>query len=114
MGESGLPSMLTIWLLMVWAIMPQPTAQYGQTVGTDLAFWMRSTRACATEGARLTPSAPSVPSAAETPPESLMKSRRERPLGGLEWASSMLGMTGAVMRTELLLEPSSPVHRRAS
>src|SRR5712692_1724535 len=69
--------MLTISPLTVWAIMPQPTAQYGQIVGTARAFWMRSVRAWATDGARLRPSAPSVPSAAETPPDSLMKSRRD-------------------------------------
>ena len=49
----------------------------GQTVGTERAFWMRIARACATEGARLTPRAPSAPSAAVTPPESLTKSRRD-------------------------------------
>src|SRR5437879_4054811 len=54
-GESGLPSMLTISPLTVWAIMPQPTAQYGQIVGTARAFWMRSVRAWATVGARLSP-----------------------------------------------------------
>src|SRR3954451_5400844 len=47
-------------------------------VGTALAFWMRSVLACATCGARLAPSAPSVPRAAPVPPESLMKSRREK------------------------------------
>src|SRR5260370_39389950 len=38
---------------------------------------MRIARAWATDGARLTPSAPSAPSAAETPPENLTKSRRD-------------------------------------
>ena len=47
-------------------------------VGLVTTFWMRNARACATVGARLTPSAPSAPSAAETPPESRTKSRRER------------------------------------
>src|SRR5260221_14242997 len=96
--------MLTICPLIVCAIMPQPTAQYGQMVGTDRAFWMRSVRACVTDGARLTPSAPSVPSAADAPPESLMKSRRESAPRIPEPASAVGGGTDATIGRMSLLQ----------
>src|SRR5205807_9738395 len=61
---------------------------------------MRNVRACATDGARLTPSAPSAPTAAETPPESLTKSRRDRPPAGLDAAEAAGGGTDAAIRPE--------------
>src|SRR5215216_1276217 len=66
-------------------------------VGTDLAFWMRKVRAWATDGARLIPRAPSVPSAAEAPPENLMKSRRESAPRVPEPASAVGGGTDAAI-----------------
>src|SRR5919199_3966429 len=63
---------------------------------------MRNVRACATDGARLTPSAPSAPRAADTPPESLTKSRRVRPPAGLDAAVAAGGGTDAAIR------PKSP------
>src|SRR5262245_32517114 len=95
--------MLTTCLLIVWAIMPQPTAQYGQTVGTDCAFWMRSARAWATDGARLTPSAPSAPRAAETPPDNLTKSRREKAAREPDRALAARRGTVAAIKPEVLL-----------
>src|SRR5918911_2264347 len=61
---------------------------------------MRNVRACATDGARLTPSAPSAPRAADTPPESLTKSRRVRPPAGLDAAVAAGGGTDAAIRPE--------------
>ena len=71
--------MLTIWPSMVWTSVAQPTEQKGQTLGVTLASLIRSSCACATTGARLTPDAISPPSAVARPPatESLRTSRRE-------------------------------------
>src|SRR6266566_5219799 len=66
-------------------------------VGTAWAFWMRSVRACATDGARLMPSAPRVPRAAVIPPESLTKSRRESAPWEPKLASSLGGGAGAAI-----------------
>src|ERR1700687_3749676 len=72
-------------------------------VGTALAFWMRNVRAWATAGARLMPSAPNVPRAAETPPESLTKSRGESAPRVPKPASSLGGGTGAGIGAGYLL-----------
>src|SRR5216684_4183741 len=51
----GSPSMFTIVPSTVWTSVPQPTAQYGHTLGTALASLMRSAWARATAGLRSTP-----------------------------------------------------------
>src|SRR5436309_476280 len=39
-GLSGLPSMLTMRPSRTLTSVPQPTAQYGQTLGTSLTLWI--------------------------------------------------------------------------
>src|SRR3989442_12953950 len=56
--------MLTIWPPTVWISVPQPTAQYGQTLGTVLASLIRISCAPATAGPRAAPSPARPPTAA--------------------------------------------------
>src|SRR5207248_887134 len=71
---SGLPSMLIILLSLTLTIWPQPTAQYGQTLGTSLAPAIFSRRTSAWAACKFSP-APSNPPKAK-PPEVRRNSRR--------------------------------------
>src|SRR5687768_4070747 len=72
------PSMLTIFPSTVWMSVAQPTEQKGHTLGVTFAFLMRSSWACATAGARLTPEAISPPSAVPAPPATERRSTSRR------------------------------------
>src|SRR5262245_2130480 len=54
-GLSGLPSILMILLLRTATSWPQPTAQYGHTLGTSLTPAMRKRRASAWAARRSRP-----------------------------------------------------------
>src|SRR3984957_216353 len=71
--------MFTIWPLMVWTSVAQPTEQKGHTLGVTLALAIRSSWAFATTPERLTPDAISPPRAVPLPPaiERRKTSRRE-------------------------------------
>src|ERR1700733_1067125 len=71
--------MFTIWPLMVWTSVAQPTEQKGHTLGVTLALEIRNSCAFATTPERLTPDAISPPSAVPLPPAIEMRktSRRE-------------------------------------
>src|SRR3954471_6643301 len=60
-GLSGLPSMLMILPSFTLTSVAQPTAQYGQMLGTSLAPAILRVRACAAIGFRLMPSATAPP-----------------------------------------------------
>src|SRR4051812_24489091 len=62
-GLSGLPSMLTILLSRTETSCPQPTAQYGQTLGYSRVLWKRDRRLSAWAAPRSNPR-PSRPPAA--------------------------------------------------
>src|SRR5687768_1829597 len=78
-GLRGSPSMLTILPSIVCTRVAQPTEQYGQMLGTVVAFLTRSSSARARVGARLAPSPARPPSAVPeaTAPDALRKCRRE-------------------------------------
>src|SRR5580704_4017487 len=71
--------MFTIWPLMVWTSVAQPTEQNGHTLGVTLALVIRNSCAFATTPERLTPDAISPPRAVPPPPaiERRKTSRRE-------------------------------------
>src|SRR5580658_11288078 len=71
--------MFTIWPLIVWTSVAQPTEQNGHTLGVTLALAIRNSCAFATTAERLTPDAISPPSAVPLPPaiERRKTSRRE-------------------------------------
>src|SRR5215510_12813107 len=75
-GLSGLPSMLTILPSLTPTSMPQPTAQYGQTLGISCtpAVFRLCTRACVGR----TSTRDMTPPTAKPPAESLRKLRRLR------------------------------------
>src|SRR4051794_33078109 len=79
-GLSGLPSMLMMRLSRTATSWPQPTAQYGYTLGTSLAPAMRAARTCAWAARRSRPSPKSPP---REKPEVRRNARRSRPLGEL-------------------------------
>jgi hypothetical protein len=70
---------LTIWPLIVWTSVAQPTEQNGHTLGVTLALAIRNSCAFATTAERLTPDAISPPSAVPLPPAVAIRktSRRE-------------------------------------
>src|SRR5262245_13532982 len=80
-GLSGLPSMLTILLSLTPTSMPQPTAQYGQTLGISCtpAVFRLCTRACV---GRASTSDMTLPTA-KPPAESLRKLRRLTEAGAI-------------------------------
>src|SRR6516162_9300824 len=95
MGLSGLPSMLMIFSSRMLTIWPQPTAQYGQTLGTSLALAILSLRTSACAARRSVPRLSKPPSAKPPPAEVLRKSRRFTPPTTLDMAGSPGLMTGA-------------------
>ena len=66
-GLRGSPSMLTILPPTVWTRVPQPTEQYGQTLGVTTAERIRSDWARATVGRRSVPIAARLPRAVPVP-----------------------------------------------
>src|SRR5580704_175646 len=60
--------MFTIWPLIVWTSVAQPTEQNGHTLGVTFALAMRSSWARATAGVRSTPEAINPPRAVAPPP----------------------------------------------
>src|SRR5271163_2282919 len=71
--------MFTIWPLIVWTSVAQPTEQNGHTLGVTLALAIRNSCAFATMPERLTPDAIRPPSAVPLPPAFARRktSRRE-------------------------------------
>src|SRR5580704_16436646 len=75
--------MFTIWPLIVWTSVAQPTEQNGHTLGVTLAFEIRNSCAFAMTAERLTPDAISPPRAVAPPPatERRRTLRREISMG---------------------------------
>src|SRR5262245_10760267 len=91
MGLSGLPSILIIFPSRTLTICPQPTAQYGQTLGTSFAPLILSRRVASWAARRSPPKLSQLPNAKPPTAEVRKKSRRDTLMAGVDMVLSPAG-----------------------